>query len=448
MQTLSRIGGVADARPLQTLTLFFILCVLAYLATIPLPRVDGMLIGSDGVGYYMYVRSLVIDHDLDFTDEYAHLYPQSPPPERTPTGIVGNQYAIGPGLLWAPFFIVAHLLSLALHAINPAVTTDGYSYLYQAAISLGSIVYGFIGLVLVYKTISRDAPRRALVATLLLWFATNVVYYMLVEPSMSHMCSLMAVSLLVYLWLSARPLTTMRQFLLLGLAGGLVGIVRQPDATLLLLPVLDTWLGHQPVLAKLKGTAVIGVGFIAIFWVQMLAWLIQYGSPFSSGYLYGGKQFFTWLTPHLFEVLFSTEHGLYLWHPVLLLATVGLVLVLRRDRVLGSLLFLGLGMQAYLIGAWSVWDQGDSFGGRMFIASLPILAPGLAAILEWAWDHRARAIALVGAVVLVVWNGLFLLQYRLGYISMSGPYTLDQLILGKLYMFSDLFLRIAHLIRR
>ncbi|MBK8051593.1 MAG: hypothetical protein IPK16_33585 [Anaerolineales bacterium] len=130
----------ATWRPTTVFGILLALCLLAYAASIPLPRIDGLLIGSDGIGYYMYVHSLVIDGDLDFHNEYARL--GWPTPEPTPTGLLPNHFAIGAGLLWAPFFVAAHLLSLALHALGLQVSVDGYGYLYQGAIAVGSILYG------------------------------------------------------------------------------------------------------------------------------------------------------------------------------------------------------------------------------------------------------------------------------------------------------------------
>ena len=49
-------------------------CLLAFLLTIPLPRADGQLVGSDGVYYYVYLPSLLLDGDLDFSDEYAYFF--------------------------------------------------------------------------------------------------------------------------------------------------------------------------------------------------------------------------------------------------------------------------------------------------------------------------------------------------------------------------------------
>jgi hypothetical protein len=423
-----------ERRSTSLLVGLFVLSIAAFLVTIPLPRVDGMLIGSDGVGYYMYVRSAVIDHDIDFANEYKQLYPTGHPTAiRTSTGFVANQYAVGTSILWLPFFIIGHMISLIMRWAGFSVTTDGYSYIYQAAVCIGSIFYGFYGMVLVHRTTRRLFTDTALAACVLLWLGTNFIYYLIVEPSMSHMCSLFATSLLMFVWVQARPIERLYQCLIIGIAGGLVGLVRQPDATLFLLPLVDYACMRKSLRERGKCIIVTAVGFFLIFWVQMFVWIVLNGSPFLSGYFLGGQKGFSWSSPHLLGVLFSPEHGLFLWHPILFFAAIGLVLFLKTDLLIGGLLLAGFVSQTYLIASWSSWSQGDSFGGRMFISSLPILAIGLAALLHWVISkNNLSGLSLVVSGVLVLWNFLFLIQYRLGFISMSGPYTIRELTIGKL----------------
>src|SRR5262249_39528808 len=123
------------------------------------------------------------------------------PPEPTPLGRPGNKYAIGPALLWMPFFMVAHMLALLGQALGLGVTADGYGYLYQAAISLGSIAYGVLGFAMAYACARRMCSSSlALAAVGLLWFAGNAIYYMVFEPSMSHMVALFSVAALLTVW--------------------------------------------------------------------------------------------------------------------------------------------------------------------------------------------------------------------------------------------------------
>jgi hypothetical protein len=122
-------------------------CLFAFLITIPLPRVDNQLVGSDGVRYYAYLPSLLLDGDLDFTDEYTYFFAHEPGKaeraieDATPRGLPANQWPIGPAILWAPFFLLAHLLAHFANLLGTSIPTNGYGTFYQAFVLSGSILY-------------------------------------------------------------------------------------------------------------------------------------------------------------------------------------------------------------------------------------------------------------------------------------------------------------------
>lgn len=444
---------LCERRPYLLLFTLYLVCLAIFVATIPLPRVDGQLIGSDGLYYYAYLPTLFLDGDLDFSNQYAEILPPDRVGlmQRTPTGLLPNAYAVGPTLMWSPFFLAAHLLALLLRAAGLPISTDGVGPLYQGVTMIGSLSYGFAGLLLIHRSCRRFfGPATALLTTALVWLATNLVYYMVAEPSMSHTCSLFAAALLVELWLGSRPSPTLRRWVVMGLAGGLVAMARLPDATYLALPVLDALLASRPtpgvsLKRQLPGICLFVLAALVAFSPQMAVWKVLNGSPFVSGYLFTyEKTGFYWTEPGIVFTLFSPLHGLYLWHPLYLLATIGLAWLYRRDRRLALLLALGLAMQVYVVGVWhgSRGGQGDAFGGRMFISSLPGLALGLGELIEWAVGRGALPVVQVVGAALTVWNGLFLMQYRLGYIPMSAPLTLEQFTVGKIWMLADLCRRI------
>ncbi len=434
-------------KPYRTLTILFILTLIVFSASIPLDRGKGLLIGSDGISYYMYTRSLILDSDINFANEHEFFYSKDPlsigPRYITKTGLVSNKYSIGPGILWMPFFIIAHVVLLFLKYLGLHVTTDGYNYFYQAAVCVGSITYGFIGMTLTYSTTKRYYPGTALAACVLLWLASNGIHYQVVQPSMAHMCSFFSVSLLMFTWIKYRPVRRLRCWLLIGLAGGLVGIVRQPDATLLLLPILDCILDRTTsIFDKIKSLSVLACGFFVIFSIQLSTWTILYGSPLINGYTSYGEGF-SWLSPKIFQVLFSTNHGLFLWHPILLIAALGLFHFRLLDRKLAALFTFGFLLQIYLIASWSSWDQGDSFGGRMFIASFPVLVIGLAGFLSCMISKGFLKSVWFWGLVLIGWNALFLIQYTFAYIPHHGSLTFEQFFHGKFAMIVDIIKKFA-----
>ncbi len=216
----------------------------------------------------------------------------------------------------------------------------------------------------------------------------------------------------------------------LRLAGGLVVLVRVPDAIFVALPALGmlpqllrTPARILPCLALFAGAALLA------FMPQLIIWQILYGSIIGGYLSLSGGLAFYWLSPQWVQVLFSGFHGLYTWHPLLLAATLGLVLLARRsprERRFALLLALGLLMQLYLVSVWREWWQGDSFGGRMFISAMPIFALGLAALLDRLSRSRYLSAAILVSAVLLAWNGLFMLEYRLGCFSRSAPLSVSQ----------------------
>jgi hypothetical protein len=429
--------GAFAALFLGSLLLFFLL--------LPVPRADGHLIGSDGVYYYIYLRSLAIDGDLDFANEYAAFDLPVPPRDDLPAGRVPNKYAVGPAILWAPFFLAAHGLALAGSSLGLPVAPDGYGALYQAAISIGSIVYGALGFWLACACARRCFSGHAvLLALLLLWLASNAIYYMVFEPSMAHMVALFSVSALLTLWFTRLRGPATPSFwdtLALGAAAGLVPLVRLQDAIFVAIPAL--WVAARIAGAALAGrrgeaagwlgrALLAGCAGLLVFSPQLAVWRELYGTWNASPYMAERTPAFFWLAPRIGPVLFSSFHGLFAWHPIYLAALVGLLVVVRRDRWAGAALLLALAANTYVVAAWWAWWQGDSFGGRMFISAMWIWLLGLAGCVEWLLARGRGRLAVVAGALLIVWNALSLAQYRLGFVPMSAPLTWEQMTIERL----------------
>src|SRR5216683_3011420 len=105
------------------------LLLLVFLLSLPFlnPWVRG-----DGVGYYAFARAPLIEHNLDFTNDYQHANESfrgprldengQPKPEfRTPTGHLDNHFSVGPAILWSPFLLLAHAAVLLARALGSSV---------------------------------------------------------------------------------------------------------------------------------------------------------------------------------------------------------------------------------------------------------------------------------------------------------------------------------------
>ena len=113
--------------------IFFVFIFFAFLFYKP------WIIG-DGLHYYAQLRSVVIDQDLDFSNEYTYLSTLNQggvisPDEKTVTGKVRNSWAVGTAIFWSPFFIAAHTVE---HIRGNKA--DGYAQTYFLFVTMGTLL--------------------------------------------------------------------------------------------------------------------------------------------------------------------------------------------------------------------------------------------------------------------------------------------------------------------
>ncbi len=72
--------------------------------------------------YYAQLRSPIIDGDLDLRGETV----PADLPAQTITGLLPSQWPVGPGILWAPFFALAHLYTLVVDSASATGSTPIY----------------------------------------------------------------------------------------------------------------------------------------------------------------------------------------------------------------------------------------------------------------------------------------------------------------------------------
>jgi hypothetical protein len=115
------------------------------------------------------------------------------------------------------------------------------------------------------------------------------------------------------------------------------------------------------------------------------------------------------------RMLFTNHRGLFVWSPVCVLAVVGLVVLFRRRpehrRFLTALTLMSVGVVAsYALVPY--WDGTWSFSQRFFTSLLPIVAVGLAGLLE-----LAPRPAIAGATVCAAWS----LYLAFNLLTIGGP---------------------------
>jgi hypothetical protein len=344
--------------------------------------------------------------------------------QTTPLGLPSNVWGIGPALLWAPFFLAAHGTMLLLSLFGLPVSPDGYGMPYQVAVLTGSILYGGLGLLMIcraYRLVAGDGPAVAW-CVVTVAAAGNAIYYLIVEPHMSHAVSLFAVGLFVLIWMRGRDSGGWKWAAILGASAGLLALIRPQEGLFLLLPYLDRgWTilrdsrgGSNHVAPRIRRLllelCLSGLVAFAFFLPQLLVWNQLWGTFLQNPYELSGQRFY-WLQPKGLSVLLSAHRGLFVWNPIFLFAVAGLVFLVKREPALAVTALLGICTQWYLIASWHAWDQGKSFGGRMFIGCTPFFVLGILALWSWARDRGLERVAVAIACLLVAANCLLMVAY-------------------------------------
>lgn len=353
----------------------------------------GMLVTSDGTGYFSHLPSLLLDRDIDYSDEFRALEREG---ER-------NQWSVGTAVMWLPFFLAGHLFTRAAVGLGWALPLDGTALPEQLACCLGSIVYGGAATYLAYRLACRwFEPWPSLVGSGLLFLGGNLPYYMLVEPYMSHAVSAFLSTLFLTLFLTSAPLSP-RSGVFIGVLAGLMALTRPADGLWVVLPFFWAYLGGQPMKTLFAPLLLAGVVSLTLYLPQLIIW--EYGMAQSG---IENQMVVRTISDRLgpLSTLFGWQGGLFLWHPVYLLCVWGVLRLRAHQPPLAKTLLLGLLIQLILVEVWG--GQGQAFGGRMYLICFPAFVLGATEIAGYLGTRRVA----VTAAVLGSLNLLLILLYR------------------------------------
>lgn len=429
---------------------------------------------SDGVGDYAWVRTVLIDGDLDCSDEFVYFvnefkykygWPEATNdlyPVKTETGYQANKYAIGSSILWSPFFMVGHGITYLSNTLfGTTYALNGYSKFYIFFVTLGSSFYALMGLLLCYKLCKTLFDEQiSLLATLAVWFASSIPVYMYLYPSLPHNMSLFTVALFFFYWYQTREDRTYYQWAVLGALGGLMFMTRLETAVLLAIPVIElalrlrTNLGRPMLgnLARRMGFYTV-LGFAAGF-PQLYVWKVIFGkwflNPYSQmhrlvmlekvnryGMLPGGEplpesssgfgSYVHFIShPDIGSTLFGSSYGIFTWTPILLLAVIGFYFLYRKSPKLAGYGFLAFVLLVYITSCSK--KAGMSYGDRYLIKASPFFIIGLAALFERLRTYlKFKGLAAI-VLLFTVWNGLFIVQYATGLVNRQGAVEWKQMI--------------------
>ncbi|MBA4409670.1 MAG: hypothetical protein C0397_09635 [Odoribacter sp.] len=372
------------------------------------------IIDNDVVSYYAYLPAGLIFHDLSFSfmKELPADFDGKIWLGTAPNGKPILRMTMGLAILWMPFFVIAHLYAKVM-----GISAFGYSWPYSLSIFVAAIFYLFLGLVFLRKILLRYFSDIVTGITLLLIvLATNLMYYVISEPGMSHVFSFALITVFLHFTMKWIEKPEISSTLVLGSLAGLIVLIRPVNGLVLAFPVLVAISSvvdfKQRLFARWKLILLAGVAAFLMVLPQMIYWKVQTGHFVFNSYMDSGRFYFA--NPHLIDGLFGFRKGWLIYTPIMLFPIVGLLFLKRyaKDVLLSTTVFVGLFL--FVVFSWWCWWYGGSYGARPMIDTYGILsiplATFLSVILKSTWWKKG----VVGLLLLffVYLNQFQMSQYR------------------------------------
>jgi len=380
------------------------------------------IISWDASGYYMFLPSVFIYHDLGQlgkTDSVRYHYALDIPNyglySYPNTGRRVEKYPLGVAIMEMPFFFAAHYL------ICPAThySADGFSIPYQITMSLCTIFWASLGLFFLGMILRRYYNDATVIITLvILAFGTNFYCNSVFIQGLSHPFSFFLFACLLYYtdnWKRGRQYSIAAVGFLLGM----LIITRPTNMIAILIPLL--WPGQangEETRGGVYKIIPLSVGFIlfcTVCLIQMSYWKYTTGQWICYSYSNEG---FTFLHPHFFEGLFGFRKGWFVYTPIGFIIVCSIPLLWKNNRRLMFLCTLLFVVYTYVIFCWWMWFYPGGFSSRPMVDILPLLSLPLAALISTLRSKKIifKTIFYVFISLSIALNLFQTYQYSLGII--------------------------------
>ncbi len=363
---------------------------------------------GDGLGYYSYLPSIFIHHDINMSYFPPNYFLCVSDILKTV-----NKHTVGTSILMLPFFFTGHTITyLTKEYLN------GFSYYYQFCIFIGTLFYWGAGIYFVYKILIKKIDKKTAIFTCaIITYGTGAFNYIVYEPSYSHIYSFFAISL--FLWMVVNK----KSDFLIGLVLGLIFMIRNMNALVILFYIFNT---------KPKKFFIMLLGFFVAIIPQILYWFKQTGHFIVNPYSFKSTECylnnlncqienFNWLKPKVLSVLFSLKSGLFVYYPVLIFSLLGIKSTKKYFKTifLPSILFILI--VTYILSSWYGWSLGVSFGERIYVDYLSIFAIFIASFLQDIKNKKTQFLLMAVMTVFAI------ITIYLTYLHWSQIYNFDKM---------------------
>lgn len=389
-------------------------CIFQYLGQ------EQITIKSDGAGYYDYLPSIFVHHDLNRLNTTPQTNPELYDRIKHTSGYVPygdkwvDKYTAGTAVLVSPFY----LLNTLWFNLDSGTVVSGLEPSFQNTMFYSTLFYLFLALYFMRRLLSLYQIKKPIIwlSQGLIALATPVTNYASYDPSFSHIYSLFAICAFLYFSRSFFKHQKLKAFLWACLFLGLIFILRQLNIIILLfLPfIAGSWSDFKSGIKRLfiQKSLLLTGGLLALIpvVVQCVLWYLQTGHFIVYSYQSEG---FNFSSPEFFNILFSYRKGLFVYTPIVFIASLGLIpLWLRKQRYLVFTWLIFFVVLTYLLSSWHSWYYGASFGMRPYIEFLPIFFIVFALSLQHLNSKWLFWSAVVLSVITIPLNIIQTFQYK------------------------------------
>lgn len=388
----------------------------------------GQAVYGDGIFYWSFARSIVIDHDINVGNEilhhYSNVYNNSYQEVNYPKSIYlqrdkDYRLPIGASVSWIPVMFIASGIGVMISLLGFSVILNGYSNFYQIFVGIENIFFVIFGLYFVYLLLRKLYDQKSTFITVgLLFFASNLLYYGSFDVINSHPLTFFLSSVFVYFFFT-EFVYKWYQWLIVGIFVGLLTLTRNQEIVFIILPilaimkfVLNKKIELQAKIIqciKFSFFTILGMGLVIL--PQLLLWQYAYGGLFKTSYL--KQNAFDFLHPHILGVLANPQTGLLFTSPIILIGVIGLIILAKNKKYIGVVGFLIFILEYFVIASWASWNQAASYGIRMLISTYPLVAIGLGLVIQKVIKkYSIKLIWIIGAF-LIVFNLAMIVRFHL-----------------------------------
>lgn len=295
-----------------------------------------------------------------------------------PNGNRVLKYTYGVALLQTPFFLVTHFIFRG----------NGYSPPYVSAIYISTLFYVLAGLLILFQILQKYfTPKISFYTIIVLSFFTNLFYFTVCNPGLSHPYLFFLFSCLLWVTIRFYQNPGYLSAAYLGILMGIIVITRPTEICIVLLPLLYGVTDKTRLTERIHfiGKHIPQIITILLSGILVLLPQLLYWKAVSGYWLYDSYpgEGFDFLHPHIPEGLFSFRNGWLSYTPLMIIPLLFLWRFYKNRHALATGTILYLLFAIYINYSWKEWYYNAGLGSRPMVETYALLSFPLACGFAW-----------------------------------------------------------------